>query len=98
MSTKTRMAKARRARSEIARTFAALDNGQITATDVLRTPPACLGRVRVYNVLRRIPRLKQDGAEKVLRRAKVWPLTTMDNLTAEEKARVIRELPPRVKS
>ena len=98
MSTRKNMAKARRQRSLIAKTFTALDNGQIAASDVLRAPPACLGRVRVYNVLRRIPHLNQDGAENVLRRAKVWPLKTMNNLTDEERARILRELPPRVKS
>lgn len=97
MSTKRNMTKARKQRSQIAQTFAALDNGQIAATNVLRTPPPCLGRVRVYNVLRRIPHLNQSGAENVLLKAKVWPLTTMDNLTNEERDRIISSLPPRVK-
>lgn len=95
--TAKRMSKARRARSQIAKTFSALDNGQLTITDVLRDPPACLGRIRIYNVLRRVPRLGGDGAENVIRRAKVWPLTTMDNLTRDERRTLLRELPPRVK-
>lgn len=95
--TAKRMAKARRARSQIAKTFDALRNEQLTITELLRDPPPCLGRVRIYNVLCKVPRLGGDGAENVIRRAKVWPLTTMDNLSLDERRTLIRELPPRVK-
>lgn len=95
--TSKRLAKARRTRSRIAQQFAALENGQTNAVGVIRTPPPCLGRIRIYDVLRRLPKLDRDGAENVLQRAKVWPLTTMDNLTKEEKARILLALPPRVK-
>lgn len=95
--TAKRMAKARRARSQIAKTFDALRNGQLSPSDLLRDPPDCLGRTRIFNVLRRFPRLDQDGAENVCRRAKVWPLTTMDNLTPDDRRALLRELPPRVK-
>jgi hypothetical protein len=92
-----RIHKARRARTRIAQTFAALDNDQLSATDVLERPPDALGRIRVYDVLRRIPHLNRDGAENVCRRAKVWPLKRMDALTPEERQRLIIALPPRVK-
>lgn len=88
---------ARRGRTHIAQTFAALSNGQIDARSVLEAPPECLGRIRVYDVLRRLPHLNRDGAETVLRKAKVWPLTTMDNLTEAERKRVWLALPPRAK-
>ena len=92
-----RLAKARRARSQIAHTFAALDNGHVSVRELLETPPACLGRIRIYDVLRRVPHLDRDGAENVLRRAKVWPLTTMGNLTSAERQKLLLALPPRVK-
>lgn len=92
-----RLARARKGRTQIAQTFAALTNERITATELIRSPPACLGRIRIYDVLRRIPRLSRDGAENVLHRSKVWPLTSLDNLTDEEKTRIILALPPRVK-
>jgi hypothetical protein len=95
--TAKRMAKARRAKSQIEKTFDALRNGQLTVTELLQEPPACLGRVRIYNLLCKVPRLDKDGAENVIRRAKVWPLTTMSNLTRDERRALLRELPPRVK-
>lgn len=97
MSNAKRLKKARRTRSLIAQTFASLENDQLTVTDVLRDPPVCLRRIRIYDVLRRIPKLNRDGAEKVLQHAKVWPLSCVGNLTPAEKARIISHLPPRVR-
>jgi hypothetical protein len=91
------IAKARKTRSLIARTFAALANEQVHITDILTDVPDCLRRIRIYDVLRRAPKLNRDGAERVLSHSKVWPLTTMGNLTEEERSRVIAHLPPRVK-
>jgi hypothetical protein len=88
---------ARKTRSLIAQTFSALENDQLSVTDVLRSPPPCLGRVRVYDVLRRIPHLNRKGAETVLKHAKVWPLITMDNLTSDERSKILTALPPRVR-
>lgn len=92
-----RMAKARRTRSDIAKTFDALRDNTMHITDVLASPPRCLRRIRIYDVLRRAPRLDRDGASKVLKHSKVWPLTTLGNLTEEERERIIARLPPRVK-
>lgn len=89
--------RARQNRSRIARVFAELEMGHIHATDVLRTPPSCLNRVLVFDVIRRFPRLGKDGAETVLKHAKVWPLTHFGTLTPEERSRIILHLPPRVK-
>lgn len=51
----------------------------------------------MYDVLRRLPHLNKDGANHVCQRAKVWPLTSMDNLTEAERKRILMALPPRVK-
>lgn len=96
-SNSKRLKKARRTRSLIAQTFAALENDQLTVTDVLGDPPACLRRIRIYDVLRRLPHLNRDGAETVLQHAKVWPLATLGNLTPAEKGRIFAHLPPRVR-
>jgi hypothetical protein len=93
----SRLHKARRTRAEIAETFTAVSNDQISAQEILESPRDCLGRIRVYDVLRRIPHLNRDGAETILVRARVWPLTTMSELTELERQRIINELPPRVK-
>lgn len=77
--------------------FSALENGNVRVSDVLQDPPYCLRRIRAYDVLRRIPKLNRDGAETVLRRARVWPLTTMGALTIAERSRILHELPPRVR-
>ena len=95
--TAKRLKAARHTRSLIANTFSALDNDQTNVTEILGSPPSCLTRIRVYDVLRRVPRLGRDGAENVLSRAKVWPLTAMGNLTVEERRRILSALPPRVK-
>lgn len=91
-----RLKKARHTRSLIAQTFDALRNDQVNVSDVLQRPPSCLARIRIYDVLRRIPHLSRDGAETVLRHSKVWPLKTMGNLTPEERQRILAHLPPRV--
>lgn len=96
-SSHKRLKKARKTRTLIAQTFVALDNGHVSVTDVLRDPPPCLRRIRIYDVLRRVPHLNRDGAERVLRLAKVWPLATLGNLTPVETARIITHLPPRVR-
>jgi len=93
-----RLIKARRTRTLIAETFSALRNEQLSVTAVIEAPPRCLTRIRVYDVLRRVPHLNRDGAETVLRHAKVWPLTSMGSLTPEERRAIITHLPPRART
>lgn len=95
--TRKRLHKARRTRSQIAQTFTALDNGNVSVTELLEAPPECLKRIRIYDVLRRVPHLGRDGAETVLRRARLWPLVTLGNLTPAERKLILAHLPPRVK-
>jgi hypothetical protein len=86
-----------RTRRKIARTFDAIQSHELNVSDVLHATPPCLRRLRVFDVVRRFPHLKGDGAENVLRKARVWPLTRMGNLTPEERDRILAHLPPRVK-
>lgn len=87
---------AQRTRRQIARVFIDMNDERLSPTDVLHASPACLQRVRVFDVVRRFPHLKGDGASNVLRKAKVWPLTRMGHLTDEERDRILTCLPPRV--
>ena len=89
--------KARAQRSKIARIFNAMESGKIGAAYVLDSTPECLRKIRVYDVLRRLPHLDRDGAERVCTKSHVWPLTVMGNLTEEERRRIKMALPPRVK-
>lgn len=91
---------ARKTRSQIARTFDALSDDQLNYSDVLKNSPAMshMHRVRVFNVIRRLPHMGDDGAEKVLLKAKVWPLKRMRELTEDDRAAIIAALPPRAKN
>src|SRR5437868_6143347 len=100
MPSKRQIRTAQRTRSQIAQTFRALDNGQLTPADVLGmtgTMPECLRRVRVYDVVRRFPHLQGDGAENVLKHSKTWPLKRMSELSPEERGAILTHLPPRAK-
>lgn len=94
---KRRTKAALRRRTQIAQQFRALDNGQVHATDILRDVPLCLYRVRVFDVVRRFPHMGSDGAENVLRHARVWPLVRMGDLTPEERSAILTHLPPRAR-
>lgn len=96
-TTKKRTKQAQHTRSQIAKTFVAIELHVIAPSDVLYDSPACLKRVRVFDVVRRFPHLKGDGASNVLRKAKVWPLIRMGKLTDEERDRILAHLPPRTK-
>ena len=88
---------AQKQRTQIAKTLRDVSNGHVTPDELLQSTPACLGRVRVFDVVRRFPHLRSDGAEHVLAHAKVWPLTRMSKLTHEERLAVLANLPPRVR-
>jgi hypothetical protein len=96
-ATERRLRKARRTRTAVAEIYVALSDERIGAREILEAPPDALGRIRVYDVLRRLPHLNRDGAETVLIKSKVWPLTPMSELTDAERRRVLLALPPRVK-
>ena len=87
---------ARDTRVQIGETFARVRAHELTVRELLESPPACLGNVRVYDVLRRIPSLNKSGAERVCRKAKLWPLWPYGTLTHEDRQAIITHLPPRV--
>lgn len=95
MSAQRRLKKARKQRSQNAATFRALENGQFTVEDALRTPTDALKRIRIYDLLRRTPKLGDVGAKKVLMKAEVWPLERIGNIELSKRQKVIEALPDR---
>lgn len=89
---------AQRTRRQIARTFDAMSSHDIGPFEILHDVPACLRRVRVFDVVRRFPHMGGDGASNVLKKAKVWPLTRMGQLNDEERDAILEHLPPRAKN
>lgn len=97
MTTSSKQIKsAAEARHRIALTFNALHEGRLSPEDVLESPPACLNRIRIYDVLRRFPHMGRDGADKLLRKAVIWPTTSLGELTLKERRAIVARLPDRV--
>lgn len=96
MTPESRISQAGRNRRLIALTFVALRDHKLTPAELLESPPSCLKRIRVYDVLRRFPHMGRDGADKLLRKTKIWPTTPLGKLTDEERRTLIAHLPPRV--
>jgi hypothetical protein len=95
-SARKRLKGARARRREIASAFAHLKSGNVTLYEILDTPPDCLGRCTVFDVLRHGKGLGKAGAEKVLRDTEIWPLTKIKDLTAIDRAELASHLPDRV--
>lgn len=72
-------------------------DGALTLEEILEDPPDAIGRMRVFDVLRRAHWMSDEGADRLLRRARVWPLMTVDDLGTEQRRQLISELPPRAR-
>lgn len=66
--------------------------GDIQIADVLADLPACLSSMPVYRLLLIVPKIGRVRASRVLRRADVWPLKPVGELTARQCGRLVREL------
>lgn len=97
-SAKRRLSTARKKRSQARHVFDAMRVHDVTLPDVLGDPPDALRKLRIYDVLRRAPKLGSAGADAVLRRSNVWPTKTLGSLSETERQALIRNLPPRAKS
>lgn len=97
MSATKRLKIARKRRHQTATFFRRLHDGQITLQSSLEDPPRCLNNVSVYDLLRRAPHLNRKGAEKVLKETKIWPITTVGQLSEDDRMRILTHLPPRVR-
>lgn len=89
---------AQRRRSQIARTFKLMQRDDFDVSSFLDSSPRCLERVTVYDVVRRLPHMGRDGANKCLRKAGVWPTNRWGTLSQDDREAIYAALPPRAKS
>jgi hypothetical protein len=95
---KKRLRNARRKRQRAARILQLLAHGDGYSLEELLHNPREIGHVRLWTLMTRSPHLGEAGVRKCLTRAKVYPMTRLDELTTEEADRVIACLPPRARS
>lgn len=81
---------------KIANSLKALEAGDLYIVDLLRNPPPEIGRVRLWVLLTRTPRLGEIGAKRVCEAANVWPLTRIDTIDDSQREALIECLPARV--
>ena len=99
MGTKAkRLAKGRKIRRHMSSELHRLSTGKIRLEDVLRDPSDALGRCRIYDVMRRAPKLGEEGTRKVLERYRVWPNDRLGSIPPEKRSVIIAALPERVKN
>lgn len=95
-----RLKKARRIRHLIASEFRALEKGTLSARDALENPSPVLKRVRVYDILMRVPGIGEESAKKILHGGQlnpIWPMERLGALSREQRHEIIAALPPRSK-
>lgn len=94
-----RLKRARRMRHLIASEFRALESGALNVSDALGNPSYALKRVKIDDVLRRVPGLGEETIKKVLhKQLRIWPLDRLGNLSEKERHDILAALPPRVKN
>ena len=96
MSARRNLKAARKRRHKIASELNALSSGRVTLIEILEAPSASLGRVRVFDVLRRTPKLGEAGAKKICQRAEVWPTDRLVAVPLVKRRKMIELLPERV--
>lgn len=82
----------RQARAEILGT---LRDGSRSLRETLRSPPACLKRCTVYEVIIASHNMGPTGTAKVLEICGVSPITTMEDCPDYIRGRIINQLPKR---
>lgn len=104
MSRTKRLRNARKKRTQASKVMAMVETGQLSLEAVLTDYPRPthhwtrqIGHVRLFTVMKRSPGLGEAGIKKCLFKAKVYPMTRLDQLTDEEITRVIHHLPPRAR-
>lgn len=88
-----RAAGARRVRERRASALANLRDTSAKANEVLQDVPEELETASVYIVLTHCPAIGAKKAERALQCANVWPFRQLNQLTAHERAAILRELP-----
>lgn len=93
-----RLSKARTIRSRMTSEMRALARGHITIQDALEDPSDALGRCHIYDVLRRTPKLGDEGAKALCVRFKIWPHDRLSSIPLEQRRNIYAALPERVKN
>lgn len=92
-----RLKKGRKIRHQMSSELRALSSGQIRIEDAIRAPSNALGRCRIYDVLRRAPKLGNEGAKALCVHFKLWPHDRLSSIPLEQRENLIAALPERVK-
>lgn len=93
-----RLRKARRIRHRMSSELEQLASGRIHIENVLRNPSDALGRCRIYDVLRRTPKLGDQGSRRLLETHNIWPEDRLAAVPPEKRGVLIASLPDRAKS
>lgn len=91
-----RLRNARKKRTKAARILGHLEDGAYPLENLLYNPVG-IGHVRLYTLMKRTPGLGEQGIKRCLFKAKVYPMTRLDQLSQEEVERVVHYLPPRAR-
>lgn len=83
------LARANRARSELASLKAALKRGEASISSLLRDPPASLASVKMEVVLRALPGYGPIKVARLLERCQVSPRRSIGGLTQRERETLI---------
>lgn len=90
-----RLRKGRKIKREIQQGLEDLQSGRLNIKDVFEDPDV-LGRVSIYTLLIKTPKLGPAGVKKVLQSTDVWPHDRLSNLSPKVRSEILKQLPPRV--
>ncbi len=76
-------------RSERARLKEALRNGDVSITDVLADPPACVSTAKVLDLVLAVPKYGRVKANKLLERCRVSSSKTVNGLTPRQRKELL---------
>lgn len=91
-----RLQKARKIRRQQGELLKSLTAGNAQIKRVLEDPTDAAKRISVHTLLMHTAHIGEAGAERIEKRAGVWPTHRLGNLTKKERAALVDALPPRV--
>lgn len=92
------LVKAKEVRRERQAALRRLRDREVTLEETLRDPPEILLGADVYDICTATPRFARAGIRRLFTKAKVWPHKRLGDLTDEERKRLIKTLPLRVRT
>lgn len=88
---------ARRQRAARASALEALEKGEVSIVEYLRSPPVALKKTDIWDLLLACPGIGPQIAKMVVLQANVWPHTHLGRLKPGPRKRIIENLPERCK-